>query len=310
MKKTIPAVALALVLAACGAGGDVVVATVGDAEITVAEVEELYSVNGQEGSGSTPEALFRENLRNAIVEEIVIAVASTDYGITFSADDIEARRASLEDQVVAQSGGTYEDFLELQGFTDQRIRRIAHQQLVAEAIENELVTAEGAIPDEDLQDAYDQRLFELTEACVSHLLVPTEEEAEAAYDRIDAGETFEEVAMDVGTDGTAPNGGDLGCTTLNSYVVEFSTAALEQPIDVVSTPVQSEFGYHLLLVRERTTTPFEDVVDQIRASIEALRGQSLVQDWLLEVVTSAAVSIDQAYGSWVTDPAPNVVPPQ
>ena len=306
MKKMTPRIAaLALLLAGCGGGG-AVVATVNGAEVTTADVEALYA----EDVGAVPVEQFADNLLNTIVEFLVIDTAESEFGISFSAEDIEARRAELEEQILSQSGGlSYEEFLDQQGFTNDRILRIAHQQLVADAVEIELVAAAAPITDAELQARYDASLFDLTEACVSHILVATEEEALAAKDRIDGGESFAEVAMDVGTDGTAETGGELGCSPLSQYVPEFALGAYEVPLDQTSPPVQSQFGFHLILVTERTTTPFEEVEADLRQAFEAERAGGLVQDWLLEIVTAADVTIDEQYGTWVTDPLPDVLPP-
>ena len=304
-KMTLRTAALALVLAACGGGG-AVVATVNGAEVTTSDVEALYA----EGVGAVPAEQFADNLLNAIVEFLVIDTAESEFGISFTGEEIEVRRAELEEQILSDSGGlSYEEFLDQNGFTNDRILRIAHQQLVADAVEIALVAEASPVTDEELQARYDASLFDLTEACVSHILVATEEEALAAKDRIDAGESFAEVAMDVGTDGTAEAGGELGCTPLSQYVPEFALGAYEVPLDQTSSPVESQFGFHLILVTERTTTPFEDVEDDLRRSFEAERAGGLVQDWLLEVVTAADVAIDEQYGTWVTDPFPDVLPP-
>lgn len=306
MKKTCARIAaLGMLLAACGGTG-AVVATVNGDEVTASEVEELYS----DDLGAVPAELFAENLRNTIVELLVIQVAETEFGITVTEDEIEARRAELEAQVVSQGGGmTYEEFLDQNGFTDERIARIAHQQLVADAVEQELIDEAGAITEDALREQYDSQLFQFTEACVSHILVETEDEAVAAKERIDGGESFEEVAMDVGTDGTAPEGGELGCSSLAQYVPEFAVGAYEVPLNETSQPVRSQFGYHLIRVSERTTSPFEDVEADLRAALEAQRGGTLVQDWLLEAVTAADVTVAEEYGTWVTEPFPNVQPP-
>jgi len=303
-KLTTSSVALAMFIVACG--GPTVVATVDGVDIPATEVEELSSTD----ASAVPADEFANNLLNTIVEHIVIAQADAQYGISFTDAEIEQRRADLEAQIVSQSGGTYDDFLQQQGFTNERIYRIAHQQLVADAVQQDLVSEEGAITDQDLQDAYDAGMLGFTTACVSHILVPTEEEALAAKARIDGGESFAEVAKDVGTDGTAPDGGDLGCNPLDQYVPEFGAAALDLPLNTVSEPVKSQFGYHLILVTERTTQPFDDVVDQLRTQVETERSGKLLQDWLLEVVKAADVSVDEQYGTWVTDPYPDVQPPQ
>jgi foldase protein PrsA len=306
VKKTIVRfAALGMLLTACGGSG-AVVATVNGQEVTVSQVEALYS----DDLGAVPAAVFAENLRNTIVEVLVVQVAESEFGITVSDEEIEERRAELEAQVVSQSGGaSYEEFLEQNGFTDERIARIAHQQLVANAVEERLLSEEGAITDESLREQYDSQLFQFTEACVSHILVATEEEALDAKERIDGGEAFADVAMELGTDGTAPEGGELGCSSLAQYVPEFALAAAEVPVDVTSEPVRSQFGFHLILVSERTIQPFEEVVGDLRAAVELERGGTLVQEWLLEAVTEADVTVDEKYGTWVTDPFPNVQPP-
>ena len=306
MKKTIVRfAALGMLLAACGGSG-AVVATVNGQEVTASQVEALYS----DDLGAVPAELFAENLLNTIVELLVVQVAETEFGITVTEDEIEERRSEIESQIEAQSGEvTYEEFLEQNGFTDERIARIAHQQLVADQVEEQLLAEEGAITDEDLQDQYDSQLMQFTEACVSHILVPTEEEAIAAKERIDAGEEFADVAMELGTDGTAPEGGELGCAALSGYVPEFAVAASEIPLNEVSEPVRSQFGFHLILVTERTTQPFDEVAADLRAAVELERGGTLVQEWLLEAVSEAEVTVDEQYGTWVTDPFPSVQPP-
>lgn len=306
MKKTIVRfAALGMLLAACGGSG-AVVATVNGQEVTASQVEALYTGD----LGAVPAELFAENLLNTIVEVLVVQVAESQFGITVTEDEIEERRAELESQIAAQSGDvTYEEFLERNGFTDERIARIAHQQVVADQVEERLLAEEGAITEADLQAQYDSQLFQFTEACVSHILVPTEEEAIAAKERIDGGEAFADVAMELGTDGTAPGGGDLGCAALSGYVPEFAVAASEVPLNEVSGPVRSQFGFHLILVSERTTQPFEDVEADLRAALEVERGGTLVQDWLLEAVSDADVTVDEKYGTWVIDPFPSVQPP-
>lgn len=306
MKNIIARVAvLGLVLAACGGGG-AVVATVNGIEITSEEVEALYSEN----LGAVPTELFAENLRNTIVEFVVIQEAEARFGIAFTPEEIEARVAELRSQIEAQSGElSYEEFLAEQGFTEERIYRIAHQQLVADAVETELLADAGPITDEELSDRYDAALMDLTNACVSHILVETEEEALDAKARIEAGESFADVAMELGTDGTAANGGELGCSALSQYVPEFALGAYEVPLNETSEPVRSQFGYHLILVTERTTTPIEEAEADLRAAAEIERAGTLVQDWLLEIVTAAEVTIDEEYGTWVTDPFPTVQPP-
>lgn len=85
----------------------------------------------------------------------------------------------------------------------------------------------------------------------AHILVTTQQAADDARARIEAGEDFGDVARELSTDpGTAPNGGDLGWFTREEMVPAFADAAFSLPVGEVSQPVASEFGWHLIRVIE------------------------------------------------------------
>jgi hypothetical protein len=85
----------------------------------------------------------------------------------------------------------------------------------------------------------------------AHILVATQQAADEARARIEAGEDFAAVAREVSTDtATAPNGGDLGWFTREEMVPAFADAAFSLPVGEVSQPVASEYGWHLIEVLE------------------------------------------------------------
>lgn len=78
--------------------------------------------------------------------------------------------------------------------------------------------------------------------------------AAAARKRIAAGEKFAKVAAEISDDpGSARSGGDLGFFTRGTTVPEFEKVAFSQRIGVVSEPVRTPFGWHLIEVLERDT---------------------------------------------------------
>lgn len=317
MKKPLIILALAAgLLAACG--GEAVVATVGDTEILESDVASLL-----EDAAVIPAEQFADELLDAIVEVVVIDAAQADFGVTVSSEQVESRRSEIQTQIETTTGLGYQEFLDggylqgqtlpegwVVGRTDDWLRRIARQQLVAEEVEAALVATADLVTDQDLQDEYEKQLYALTNACASHILVATAEEADAVKQRLDDGEDFAGVAAEEGTDGTAESGGDLGCSTLDRYVPEFSQGVIDATIDEPTEPVQSQFGYHIILVRERTTTPFEQVEADLRTQIDSVRRGTLLQDWLLEVLGTADISIGEQYGTWTVNPFPQVLPPQ
>ncbi|MDH3247335.1 MAG: peptidylprolyl isomerase [Acidimicrobiia bacterium] len=295
-------VAASLVLTACG-GGSQVVATVADGDLYSFEIDEQLVEELSASSGAVDRTQFAQDLTNTIVELVVIARAESDFDITFTDEEIDTRTDELSTQFAAE--------IEANGFTDERVRRVAHQQLVADAVQDLLIAREAPITDEDVDAFVNETIRGQTEVCASHILLDTEEDAQAALERVQAGEDFAEVASDVSTGPSGPDGGDLGCALLGNYVAEFAQGAFEAEVGVATDPVQSSFGWHVILVTERTDPDVDvDVVRENAATVlSAQGGQNLVQDWLLGVVTEADVIVEPEYGEWVSSPVPQVTPP-
>ena len=75
-------------------------------------------------------------------------------------------------------------------------------------------------------------------------------------------------------------------------------------------PVQTNFGWHVILVRERTVPAFEDIRDTLaEEALTADSGQRWVE-WLTGVLSEADVTVEPEYGTWTTDPSPNILPPE
>ena len=79
--------------------------------------------------------------------------------------------------------------------------------------------------------------------------------AKTVRERITGGQKFEDVAKIESADtGSARNGGDLGELTKNgSRDPAFEKAAFALPVNTVSEPVQSGFGYHIIQVTKKAT---------------------------------------------------------
>ncbi len=118
--------------------------------------------------------------------------------------------------------------------------------------------------------------------CVSHILVATEGEAQDLYDQLADGADFATLAQANSTDpGSAANGGELGCQQPDSWVPEFRDAMLEAKVGEVTEPVESDFGFHLILV----------------TGSEA-NGQEAAQTALQSELAGATIDVDESIGVW------------
>ena len=118
-----------------------------------------------------------------------------------------------------------------------------------------------------------------------HMLLPTEESARSARSRVvEQGQDFQAVAGELSTDTTTkPNGGDLGFFPRGIMVKPFEDAAFALPINGVSQPVQTEFGWHIIKVTEHVADrEFDDTV------YRQLRDKRFA-DWLAAETAKAKV---------------------
>ncbi|MBT8240671.1 MAG: peptidylprolyl isomerase [Acidimicrobiia bacterium] len=294
--------ALAVAVSACSGGS--LVATVNGVEINNGDVEELIAGD----LATVPSDLYAQLIQTLIVHEVVSGAALEEFGISITTEEVDEQVLALTAQIEV-SGGTLEEAAAQQGLSLEAVPIIVEEDLTEQAIAAALTEAQEDPTEEEILAAYNSASQSLTEVCASHILVPTEEEAQAALDRIEGGEAFEDVAGELGTDGTSEVGGDLGCAPASNYVAEFAIATIEADLDVPSGPVQSQFGFHVILVRDRTTSSLEEVRASLEAGLRQEQSASLLGDWMLAVIGGADVTVEEEYGTWELEPFPTVVPP-
>ncbi len=227
-----------------------VVMTIDGEEITRAEVLENFTQSGSQlPPGMSLDRIFPLLQEQYLVEKLTID-AARERGIDQSNPEVQERlRQALETAIRAE--------------------------YVAEI-------GEDAVSDEDVRNAY-QNVVANAPATIErrarHILVETQEAANALIIRLEQGADFAELAEENSVGPTAERGGDLGYFTREQMVPEFSQAAFD--LDVGSftrTPVETQFGFHVILVedeRERAKPAFEEVRDQLRDQLRqaAIQGE-------------------------------------
>ena len=131
-----------------------------------------------------------------------------------------------------------------------------------------------AVTEEECKEFYAQnpQHFNQGESVkAKHILVEEEAKALELLEKITSGEmSFEDAAKECSTCPSGQQGGDLGAFTRGQMVPEFDTAAFAAEIDHIVGPVQTQFGYHLIKVYEKTeatVTPYEQVEEAIRSNL-------------------------------------------
>ena len=80
----------------------------------------------------------------------------------------------------------------------------------------------------------------------AHILVKTEQEAKAISDQLSKGESFSKLAMEKSLCPSGKKGGDLGKFGRGMMVREFEVVAFNLQKGQLSSPVKTQFGWHII----------------------------------------------------------------
>lgn len=160
--------------------------------------------------------------------------------------------------------------------------------LAGEAI-NDITVA--ATTDDAIQAAYEARYANAEteeEFNASHLLVETAEAAEAAKARIDGGEDFGDVAREVSTGPSGPNGGNLGWFGAGQMVTEFEQAVMQMAVGDVVGPIETQFGFHVIILNDKRIKE-APALDEVRGQIVGQVQEAAIQARLTELEAATEI---------------------
>jgi hypothetical protein len=136
--------------------------------------------------------------------------------------------------------------------------------------------------------------------CLRHILVATEAEADGVVALLVEGEDFAALAADLSLEGSASiTGGALTGTEseclptaqyISSFDPDFVSAAFAAPATTWSQPVETQFGWHVILNR-----PWSEIGQDVVAAYAGTDGAPLYVD---AVLNTAEVSVDSRFGRW------------
>ena len=113
-------------------------------------------------------------------------------------------------------------------------------------------------------------------------MLDSKEAAIEAVKRLDNGEDFADLAKELSTGPSGPNGGELGYFRRGAMVPSFELASFEMEVGSYSKePVQTQFGWHVIKVEDRRVADapaLADVRDQLRSSISVKIAGSIIAE--------------------------------
>ncbi len=224
---------------------DTVVATVNGTDITLAHVAAIRDRLPQQYRQLPTEVLY-EGLVDQLIDQTLLAEQAETEGA------LDRRRVRVQ--------------------LDNERRGVLANETIAEVLDS-------AVTEQAIEEAYEEvtaGMTRTTEFNASHILVETEEEAREVITELDGGADFAALAQERSTGPSGPNGGNLGWFGPGQMVPEFDAAVQTLEVGGISEPVQTQFGWHVVLLNETRLSPLPPI-EQVRPEIIQQLNQDALQ---------------------------------
>lgn len=236
---------------------DYTVLKVGGEEIKNSEVVDTWKglfPGGQAPDFNSFDENIRQNVLRGIVSERLIYSEAVKAGYDKDAE-VKKRLAQMQKQVV------------MQAFMESKAKDLVTDDQLRAAYAEKVAAAKGQ-----------------EEVRARHILVTSEDEAKKISADVKKGSDFEKIAKDKSTDkGSGANGGELGWFTKDRMVPEFAEAAFKLKKGDISTPVKTEFGWHIIKVEDRRpvqVASFDEMKESLKGELANKSVQTYVEGLL------------------------------
>lgn len=207
-------------------------------------------------------------------EDIEAAVNSLDQFQRIKFDNDEGRKRILADLINQEL--FYLDAIDNKMNEDEKFLKemeLVRANMLKQYAINACLAGVNVTDDEMLKFYEDNKAQYMNPETVTakHILVDNEELANEIEKKLNKKEiSFEDAAVQYSTCPSNANGGDLGTFAKGQMVPEFEEVAFNLPVEKVSSPVKTQFGYHIILVTDHTDesqAEYEEVKEDVKNAL-------------------------------------------
>ncbi|QQZ62659.1 peptidylprolyl isomerase [Paenibacillus sonchi] len=197
-------------------------------------------------------------------------------------------------------GDTYDSTLKQANLTEDDIR--SYMLRVLTVYQDMLLK----VKDDQVKTEFEKTKGDFTVATLRHVLIGLTDAAgkertdadalklaKEVKAKLDGGADFAATAKEYSDDtGSKENGGQIKDKALGGYVEEFKQAAQTLPLNTVSDPVKTTFGYHIIKVESRTETTFDKLTAEQKETIKGSLASQGLESFLEKDLESLDVKIN------------------
>ncbi|AOZ92815.1 peptidylprolyl isomerase [Paenibacillus crassostreae] len=194
----------------------------------------------------------------------------------------------------------FKTMLKEQNLTEEDLRLYLNQVMIS----MEDMTLK--IKDEDVKAQYEATKQDYTVASVRHVLISTTDAegkertmedalkiAKEVKTKLDSGADFATIAKEYSDDpGSVDTGGLYKDTPAGKWVDAFKESALTLPLNTISEPIETDFGYHVMKVESRTETAFDGLTQEQKDAIKSLLGSKKIDEFMTNELPDLIKSVN------------------
>lgn len=253
------------------------------------------------------EVRLKENLIRKLIDDELIAQKAKSEGVALSAEEISAKMQEHKARFGNEQAFTA--FLERTGQSEDDVKADLERNALREKLFDKLLSGKEPTED-DAKKYYDENktkyrqreqvrashvLFKVNKSDPPEVKEAARKKAEDVLSRAKKpGADFAALAKQYSEGPTAPRGGDLGSFSRGRMVKPFEDAAFAAKPGQVIGPVETQFGFHVIKVFEKTDErqrSYDEVKDSILTSLKARAKSQATRELLRQLKDEAKIEV-------------------
>lgn len=269
--------------------------------LTLAEFNEYFEAMnlGNDSADDRDGAAIRDarlGFLLQLIEEMIILRRADELHIQVSPQELdEAVRDFSKDYPET----AFEDLLLKHAVSFEAWReRLKRRLLVEKVIRKELLKEDSATP-RRIKDYYDKHQKEWShgeEIRLSHILLPSEDQAMGVLEQLKNGHDFAALARLHSKAPEAFNGGDMGYVTRGQLPDALDEPLFDLEPGDVSAVIKTPYGFHIFQIiekREADVPNIEECIEKIRQGIQKEDLEAAYGPWLAELRSRYDIKVNK-----------------
>lgn len=253
-----------------------------------------------QNTGRFPNDLERSQIKKQVLENLIarelLYQESQKKGIKVDQKEVDAQLTALKGRFPSEA--EFKNALSRMNLTEVDLKSQFERDLAIRELLDGQIGDKTAVSEKETKAYYDGNLetFKKPEQVrASHILIkvdPGADEAkkaealtriESLQTKLKKGEDFTALAKEYSEGPSAPKGGDLGFFGRGQMVKPFEETAFTMKPGQVSNMVETRFGYHLIMVTDRTpegTFSYDEVKDRLQQYLRQQKVQAAMTEYV------------------------------